>query len=65
MSYAQHATSRESTSMADLSAKAFRKSVDLSDKSRHSDVLARYDVSTISREPCYTFYRLSDLLALA
>lgn len=51
--------------MADLSAKAFRKSVDLSDKSRHSDVLARYDVSTISREPCYTFYRLSDLLALA
>ena len=31
--------------MTDLSAKAFRKSVDLSHKSRNSDVVARYDVS--------------------
>lgn len=31
--------------MTNLSAKAFRKSVDLSHKSRNSDVLARYDVS--------------------
>ena len=40
-----HGASKESTSMTDLSAKAFRKSVDLSHKSRNSDVVARYDVS--------------------
>jgi hypothetical protein len=62
MSYALQGASRESTSMADLSAKAFRKSVDISDKSRNSDVLARYDVSIICGNPAYG---RSDPVALA
>lgn len=49
MSHAQQGIHRESTNMTELTTKAFRKSVDLSDKPRNSDVLARYDVSTDCR----------------